>query len=440
MAKPPMNGRPLLWVSWVGNALLTFLAAYVAFTHTGPLLPGTILTIAVCILAGNLLPLGAHALLYCWDSLAVSAEQAQAGESLRKAIIRLDQAETRLTEARDASAKATLVARQIPDRIEEQFRAVAQSLQDLDTDAVAALGGDVRRCLKALSETKARLEEAGRPEPATDEDADDASLKAVAAALAELQSAVTALAADLTAQRGEMAAPHTPPPAQPSAEDSSAENTFGDDPDWSVDITGTVDFSDDDDDPFDSIEDELRAADEESPAGDSSGDKSAPDDGNDRPAGEETDKAASGTGADKETGEPSAPSGKAAKPASKNRASKKKKAKEATTGNGSKDPHAELFSAEDMETAEPRRGGESILEAHAMIGIHNKLFLRGDPPLLDWDKGTPLDLTGIGEYRWKTAVLEEPLTCKLLLNDERWAIGENLVLRPGQTLVTHPKF
>ncbi len=400
MAKPPMNGRPLLWGSWAGNALLTLLAAYVAFTHTGLLLPGTILTIAVCILAGNLLPLGAHALLYSWDQLAVRAEQAQAGETLRKAIVRLGQAEARLAEARDASAKATLVARQIPDRIEEQFRTVAQSLQNLDTKAVAELDRDIRRCVESLAEATTHLEETDRPDPGETEDAVNKTDEAVSTALAALQSTVERLANELTALREErLATPSSqsepdsgPVPAQPPAEGSSSEeDTFGDDPDWSVDITGTVDFSDDDDDPFGGIEDELRAAD------------------------------------------------KPAKKASKKRAAKKK-AKRAVPGKKDDDPHAELFSTKDMEAEEPPRGSTTILEAHAMIGIHNKLYLRGDPPLLDWDKGTPLDLTGIGEYRWTTGELKNPLTCKLLLNDERWAIGENLVLQPGQTLVTHPKF
>ncbi len=459
MAKPPMNGRPLLWGSWAGNALLTLLAAYVAFTHTGPLLPGTVLTIAVCILSGNLLPLGAHALLYSWDQLSVRAEQAQAGETLRKAIVRLGQAETRLAEARDASAKATLLARQIPDRIEEQFRAIAQSLQNFDTEAVADLDRDVRRSVEAIAEATARLEEAARTAPVESikEESGDGGGEAFLAALAALQSTVDNLSGDIAALRGELRTASAsrkepadgPAPAQMPAEISSTEkDTYGDDPDWSVDITGTVDFSDEDNDPFDGIEDELRANGEPTSAEDESV-ESAPAEDPEIPRPDALSDETKAPAPDSPAPEPAAdgippapePSrDKAAKKASKKSVSPKKKAKKAKPAKKDGDRNVELFPPADVESSEPSPGGDTILEAHAMIGIYNKLYLRGDPPLLDWDKGIPLDLTGIGEYRWRSADLKKPVACKLLLNDERWAIGENLVLRPGQTLVTHPKF
>lgn len=450
MAKPPIDGRLLLWGSWTGNALLTILAVYVAATHAGPLMPGTILTIAVCLLSGNLLPLGAHTLLYFREKLALMAERAQAGESVRKALSRLAEAETRLTEARDASAKATLVARQIPDRIDERFEAVSKAMQNLDAAALANLNSDVRRCIESLAGATDRIDELTRGEGAEQTEADAAQNGDIRSGLDVLQTRVEALAkeiSDLGVELRERVVPSDagegdaareiegePPPSHPKNEEAAdGEATAGEDPDWSVHTSGTVDFSDEDD-PFDGVEDELRAGDAPIPAT-TDGETVEPEPAT-RPPGTDSVPAAENPetpSGGKETVPP--PARKKRKPAKKQSGKEKPKKKSAPD-----DAPPELFSAEEVGKGRPPSRHETILEAHAMIGIQNKLFLRGDPPLLDWERGVPLKLTGIGEYQWKAPDMTDPLHCKLLLNDERWAIGENLVLQPGRKLVTRPKF
>lgn len=472
MAKPPMNGRLLLWGSWTGNALLTILAVYVAVTHAGPLPPGTILTIAVCILSGNLLPLGAHTLLYFREKLVLMAEQAQAGESLREALSRLAEAESRLTEARDASAKATLVARQIPDRIEERFQAVSKAMPNLDTAALADLNGEVRGCIESLAAATARIDELSRGGGAEEGGTARAQNADIRSGLDILQAKVEALAKGISdlgdelrdpsdisdAFEGKAArAPETaPPPQATEGEAADGEATAGD-PDGFPHRGGRVDFSEDDD-PFDGVEDELRAGgastsgrasteleafepEPTEPPSESETPSTEPPPKN-RPGAVERPPESDFKRAVKDMEAPSGGTETAAPPDSKKRKPAEKQSGKAKPKK-KRAPDAvppELFSAEEMSDGAPASPEDTILEAHAMIGIQNKLFVRGDPPLLNWEEGVPLDLTGIGEYQWKAPAIKEPLHCKLLLNDERWAIGENLVLQPGRKLVTRPKF
>lgn len=76
--------------------------------------------------------------------------------------------------------------------------------------------------------------------------------------------------------------------------------------------------------------------------------------------------------------------------------------------------------------------GATRLLVTAYIGIGNRLFIRGDGPGLNWDKGVPLQFVSIGKWRWETNDATGPVQFKLLKNDELecTALGTQL-LDPG---------
>ncbi len=61
--------------------------------------------------------------------------------------------------------------------------------------------------------------------------------------------------------------------------------------------------------------------------------------------------------------------------------------------------------------------GATRLLVTAYIGIGNRLFIRGDGPGLNWDKGVPLQFVSIGKWRWETPEATAPISFKLLKND-----------------------
>lgn len=83
---------------------------------------------------------------------------------------------------------------------------------------------------------------------------------------------------------------------------------------------------------------------------------------------------------------------------------------------------------------------EAILMVEAMVGITNKLYLRGDGPFLSWDKGTPLELVGIGKWKWSVTGIKKPLQCAVYRNDEEVAKGSDILLTPGKLLTVRAVF
>ena len=73
------------------------------------------------------------------------------------------------------------------------------------------------------------------------------------------------------------------------------------------------------------------------------------------------------------------------------------------------------------------------------VGDDDVLCLRGEGPGLNWQEGQPM--TYDGEDRWKwTAEVTSTVTCRVYLNDEISAFGDDIVLQPGQTLEIEPSF
>jgi hypothetical protein len=74
------------------------------------------------------------------------------------------------------------------------------------------------------------------------------------------------------------------------------------------------------------------------------------------------------------------------------------------------------------------------------VGYGNTLFVRGEGPGLNWDKGVALDV--VGTNRWTIALPEStrPIVFKFLLNDVSWSAGDDFTVAPGTSLSVTPVF
>lgn len=84
--------------------------------------------------------------------------------------------------------------------------------------------------------------------------------------------------------------------------------------------------------------------------------------------------------------------------------------------------------------------GVTRLLVTAYIGIGNKLFVRGEGPGLNREKGTPLQFVSIGKWRWEAADAATPVRARLYKNDEQeCSIGE-ITVEPGHQTEVVAKF
>jgi hypothetical protein len=79
------------------------------------------------------------------------------------------------------------------------------------------------------------------------------------------------------------------------------------------------------------------------------------------------------------------------------------------------------------------------IEAKIDVGFGNALYLRGEGLGLSWNHGVPLTCVDGKTWKW-TAEASEKLKFKLLLNDQVWSQGEDLVAAPGQKVEISPAF
>ena len=87
-----------------------------------------------------------------------------------------------------------------------------------------------------------------------------------------------------------------------------------------------------------------------------------------------------------------------------------------------------------------RNGAQPVtIEARIDVGFGNSLFMRGEGLGLSWTQGVPLTCVDGKTWKW-TGEAAGPLKFKLLLNDQVWSQGEDLVASPGQNLEISPAF
>ena len=84
---------------------------------------------------------------------------------------------------------------------------------------------------------------------------------------------------------------------------------------------------------------------------------------------------------------------------------------------------------------------QTITQIKAKIdaGWGNALFIRGNGSGLNWDKGAPLTCVDGSSWVWQSPATDK-VTFKLLLNDEIWSEGQDLVAEPGGKIELRPIF
>lgn len=441
--KPSQTTQTILvFSSWTGNLILTGLAFALAFRSSVPLSPLTFLTIAFCILLGNALPIAVHWINYRWSKAMLEAEAAEAELTLRSAVARMEGVESRLQDIYEASSKGLLIARQVPERINEKITRLESLLESLDADSLSGLGDGLAKHGQQLSENLASsqeleerlrrwIEETGQMNERNGEDRQTLEValqglvqswgKDVSARLEEFVVAAQGLKApdkapdpetglaDVDVLEGEVEAPSAVEPKEEmAAELLEVKRAVEEEPQEELPAKAEVaeDESADDDEEFVTAELEAEAEDLESDDFDA----------------EEDDVE------DEDEGPTVADSAEAEEP--KAAAPKKPQAQEAWE---------DLLAAGSADI-QKTQDDKVVVIAKCMVGIRNRIHARGEGGGLSWEEGIPLELIGIGEYRLELKDVKKPITLKLILNDQQWAKGDNLTIHPGQFIRVQPKF
>lgn len=130
---------------------------------------------------------------------------------------------------------------------------------------------------------------------------------------------------------------------------------------------------------------------------------------------------------------------KAAKKAVKKAAVKKTAAKKAAVKKAPAKKAAVKKTAAKKKTAKKAAAPLTTVIAKVDIGWGNNLYLRGEGGGLSWDKGILMDCVD-GDWTWSTASAEDGLVFKFVMNDEIWALGEDMTVAAGGTSVSSPSF
>lgn len=413
--KDPKALFPFLFASsWLGNLLLTLLAFYLAFSHEGPLAPLTLLTVAVCILSGNLLPILAYALFTRWRRSELEAESVEVSLRVREALVRSEEVMGRLDEAEGALAKGILIARQVPERIAERFAALEELAGRLDTLELDAFTGTLQgqgASLESLQRDVAQIQAALRDLQVVVDGLPKGISKAVTAALPEPPAPAPASETDVPLEERLDLLFESLESVQDTLDGLLARVAAGPDP-------------------------ATAAAAPFAPVGETVGAHAAP----------ETPPTVS-TEPDPEAVRPGEP------------------VEEEVIIIEEPDELIEVieeaFEEDDPVPAEPLGRQDEMdlgpsarlfrstpggvrgrveISVQAMVGISNKLYIRGDEPWLSWDQGEPMDLVGIGEFAWHMDDLKESIEVSILLNDESETEGSRLTLKPGKPVRLHLQF
>jgi hypothetical protein len=398
--KNPKALFPFLFASsWLGTLFLTILAFYLAFTHDGPLSPLIFFTVALCILSGNALPISVYWILVRWHEAELKAEAAEATLRVRDALGRSEEIIARLDEAEGALAKSVLLARQVPERIKSSFEQMDALAGKLDTLELTSFTEALQGQGKFIRELKHPL------------DAVQGSVEEVKAGLEGVRKDVKGVPATLGTLLEKVSSTH------PAAAENELDISMGERLDLVFETLEGVQ---------DSLDGLLqRIAELAVPVSRENPDPIGEPEVIEEPVAEEPDLPAEPEDIPVET-EPEPP------------VAKKKKAKRQKKP--SKEKQMMLSPESGQRNGPEASDGMTRLIAHAMIGMQNKLYIRGDEPWLSWDDGQQMELIGIGEFAWTMPDLDEPIDVTILLNDQFPAEGESVRLVPGNTIRINPVF
>ena len=82
----------------------------------------------------------------------------------------------------------------------------------------------------------------------------------------------------------------------------------------------------------------------------------------------------------------------------------------------------------------------TVVEAKVDVGFGNALFIRGKGAGLSWERGQPLNCVNGTTWVWASEEANDNAVFKLLLNDQVWSQGGDLVVEPGTMIAVAPAF
>lgn len=78
--------------------------------------------------------------------------------------------------------------------------------------------------------------------------------------------------------------------------------------------------------------------------------------------------------------------------------------------------------------------------ANIDVGFGNTLYIRGEGPGLNWEKGVPLDCVADDQWSLTLSETARPVVFKFLINDLTWSVGDDYLVQPGSTAELTPAF
>lgn len=85
-------------------------------------------------------------------------------------------------------------------------------------------------------------------------------------------------------------------------------------------------------------------------------------------------------------------------------------------------------------------GGLTRIIVKFDAGWGNNLYIRGNGAGLSWQKGVLMQCTDSDEWIWENKIAKGSIEYKILINDEIWAIGEDMLVNAGETVTARPCF
>lgn len=388
---------PLVFAtSWVGNLLLTGLAFYLGFTQAEPLTIGLLASVAGCILLGNALPIAVYA-FYLYDQRSqIEAEETEASLVVREALRRSEAVLKRLEDAEGSIAKSLLLARQLPEKMLESQGASDALLGALSAVDPSQFTGLVDQLEKLQGKT------------ASEGEGFEVRLAELQASMDEIRPLVKTLAEQFEAQqaREEAASIEKDEPGVEAKLDLLQEAMEGleDSLDQLLVQTGRSVVT---------VREDHEVEEDKQPRYES-------EDGiaRDELGAQELDESVEDE-------------------SSSVVATKKVPQKRATKAAADK----ALPAVDQFEMGLSASGDDSMplieadcvqIRVKAMVGIQNRLYIRGDEPHLSWEAGQRMDLTGIGEFFKELRGVGEPLQVAFWLNDEQESELGVVQIEPGE--------
>jgi hypothetical protein len=82
----------------------------------------------------------------------------------------------------------------------------------------------------------------------------------------------------------------------------------------------------------------------------------------------------------------------------------------------------------------------TTITAKIDVGFGNALYVRGEGPGLNWDRGALMTCVGADTWAITLGEAARPFALKFLINDVTWSIGPDFSVAPGASVTFSPGF